>query len=154
MSPKIILGTLLALGGAILGAVLWAAITASTHWQIGYMAVGVALLTGYAMRLASGGQARIEGILAAAIALFGCVLGNLFTAVVIIAQHEHFPIAATLAVVLSKPAFAWGLIADGFQPMDLLFYAIAVYVGYRTALKPRPPALAPAPEPVANPPAQ
>jgi hypothetical protein len=136
MNAKLLLGTLGAAAGALAGAVAWGAITAATNFQIGYMAVGVGFLAGLGMRQLSGGRRRADGIVAGAVALLGCILGNLLAAVIVIAQHDHYPIAAVLTVVLTKPAFAADLIRTGFDLMDLLFYAIAVYVGYRTALKP------------------
>jgi hypothetical protein len=136
MNVRLLLGILGALAGAILGAVAWAAITASTHFQIGYMAVGVGILAGYGMRVLSGGRDRADGIAAGIVALLGCVLGNLLTAVVVIAQHQHYAIVPAALAVLMQPALALELLRDGFDFMDLLFYAIAVYAGYRAALKP------------------
>ena len=140
MHPKLVAGILGALGAAVVGAIAWAAITAATNFQIGYMAVGVGILVGYVMRVVSGGRDRMEGIAAGVIALLGCILGNLLTAIVVIANHDHYAIGSAVAVVFSKPALALDLIRLGFNWMDLLFYAIAVYAGYRTALKPHEPA--------------
>ena len=145
MNGKLLVGTLGAIAGALLGAIAWAAITATTNFQIGYMAVGVGFLAGYGMRVLSGGRDRADGIVAGVVALFGCIVGNLLTAVVVIAQHEHYPIAVVLLAVATKPPFAAELIRDGFNVMDLLFYAIAVYAGYRTALKPPAPGVPIAP---------
>ena len=136
MNGKLLLGTAGAVAGASAGAVAWGAITAATNFQIGYMAVGVGFLAGLGMRRLSGGRERADGIVAGVVALLGCILGNLLAAVIGIAQHGHYPVDRVLVVVLTKPAFAAELIRGGFDLMDLLFYAIAVYVGYRTALKP------------------
>ncbi|MEA2719734.1 MAG: hypothetical protein QOJ39_1598 [Candidatus Eremiobacteraeota bacterium] len=143
MNAKLLLGIIGAVVGAVLGAIAWAAITATTNFQIGYMAVGVGILAGYGMRILSGGRDRADGIAAGVVALLGCVLGNILTAVVVIAQHQHYPIVATALAVLIQPVLSFELLRDGFNVMDLLFYGIAVYAGYRTALK--PPAAAPAP---------
>jgi hypothetical protein len=61
MRSKLLLGILGALTGAVLGAVAWAAITASANFQIGYMAVGVGILAGYGMRLLSAGSIAPTG---------------------------------------------------------------------------------------------
>lgn len=147
MNAKLLLGILGACVGAAIGAIAWAAITATTSFQIGYMAVGVGLLAGYGMRLLSGGRDRAGGIAAGVIALLGCMAGNVLTAVVVVAQHEHYNVLAASLGVATKPALAFELLRDGFDVMDLLFYAIAVYAGYRTALAPpkRTPAAAPGP---------
>jgi hypothetical protein len=139
---KVVLGTLGAVVGAVIGAIAWAAITAATNFQIGYMAIGVGFLAGYGMRVLSGGLVRSEGIIAGAVALLGCVLGNLLTGVVVIAQHEHFPLWVVAAAVFTHLGFAREILTYGFNVMDLLFYAIAVYAGYRTALKPHAAATA------------
>lgn len=136
VNARLLLGIAGALAGALLGAVAWAAITASTHFQIGYMAVGVGILAGYGMRVLSGGRDRAGGIAAGVVAFLGCVLGNLLTAVVVIAQHKHFAIVPAVLSVAIQPALAFDLLRSGFDMMDLLFYAIAVYAGYRAALKP------------------
>ena len=139
---KLLLGIGGAVVAAVLGAIAWAAITATTHFQIGYMAVGVGILAGYVMRVLSGGRDRADGIATGVIALLGCVLGNLLTTVVVIAQHQHYAIVPTALSVLTQPVLSFELLRDGFDWMDLLFYAIAVYAGYRTALT--PPATVPA----------
>jgi ABC-type amino acid transport system permease subunit len=136
MVSKLMLGTVGAVAGALLGAAAWAAITAATNFQIGYMAVGVGILAGAGMRWLGGGRERADGIIAGIVALLGCVLGNLLTVDVQLAQHEHYPIAAMIAVSLTKPALAAELIRASFNAMDLFFYAIAVYAGYRAAMKP------------------
>jgi hypothetical protein len=136
MSPKLLAGTLAAIAGAIVGAIAWAAITAATSFQIGYMALGVGFLAGFGMRTVGGGRERADGIVAGTVAFLGCVLGNLLTAGVVIAQHEHYPIEVVLLAFARRPAFAAEMLRAGFNIMDVLFYAIAVYAGYRTALKP------------------
>ncbi|HEV3086788.1 MAG TPA: hypothetical protein VGX96_06135 [Candidatus Elarobacter sp.] len=136
MNGKLLLGTAGAIAGALLGAIAWAAITATTNFQIGYMAVGVGILAGAGMRILGGGRAAADGIVAGIVSLLGCVLGNLLAVDVQFAQHEHYPIAGVIVASLTKPALAADLIRATFNVMDLLFYAIAVYAGYRAAMKP------------------
>ena len=66
-----------------------------------------------------------------------------------ISQHEHYSIPLVLLGLTVHPSTIVKLIALGFDWMDVVFYAIAVYAGYRTAVtapKPRTvPADAPAP---------
>lgn len=133
---NLLFGTLGALLAAVLAAIAWAAITASTGFQIGYMAVGVGFLAGYAMRVLGGGRDAADGIIAGAVALAGCVLGNLLAGAAIVANHLHYPVIAVELNVLLRPATAMMILKDGFNVMDLLFYAIGGYTGHRTALKP------------------
>src|SRR5690348_8928868 len=64
------------LSAALLSAVLWAVITVATKYQIGYMAVGVGLLVGFAVRLFGAGVDQYFGIIGAFFSLLGCLLGN------------------------------------------------------------------------------
>ncbi len=120
--------------GAVAGAAAWAAIAAATGFQIGYMAVGVGFLAGFGMRTCSGHRGRTNAIVAGVVALLGCLLGNTLTAVVGVAQHEHFPIPLALLTMSRHLGAVPNVIAVTFEPMDLLFYGIAVFTGYRTAL--------------------
>ena len=61
----------------IVGAAIWAGITVATNYQIGWMSVGVGLLVGFAVRVGGGGIDNAFGLAGAALALIGCVLGNL-----------------------------------------------------------------------------
>ena len=88
MRKRLILGTLGAIAGAVLGAIGWAAVTASTGYQIGYVAVAVGFLAGYGMRTLGGGRDRADGVIAAVVAFLGCVLGDLLTAVAQFAPHD------------------------------------------------------------------
>ncbi|MEA2784525.1 MAG: hypothetical protein QOF71_629 [Candidatus Eremiobacteraeota bacterium] len=148
MRGKLLLGTLGALAGALLGAIAWGAITAATHFQIGYMAVGVGFLAGYGMRVLGGGRDRADGLIAGIVAFFGCVLGNLLTVVIDFAPHDaaHRGVAELTMLILLNPKLAWFMLTANFNVMDVLFYALAVYAGYRTALKP-PAAVAETVEP-------
>ena len=149
MSPtfRVLSGTVAAIAGALAGAIVWAVITSSTGWQIGYMALGVGLLAGYGMRLAGAGE-RSGGIIAALVALAGCVVGNWLTVAIEASKEYHQPLTTVLLGLAANPAFSMKLLQIGFTPMDLVFYAIAAYAGYRTAIRPHPAAIvAPPPEP-------
>src|ERR1700716_2349653 len=89
MKQRLLLGTLAAIVGAVLGAIAWGAITAATHYQIGYMAVGVGFLAGYGMRVLGGGRDRADGAIAGVVAFLGCVLGNLLTVIIEFAPHDN-----------------------------------------------------------------
>lgn len=114
---------------AIIGAVLWALITVATEYQIGWMAVGVGYLVGYAVRIAGKGIDKSFGITGALLALFGCILGNIFTIYMFIFKEYGGPVISVflqidLAAILI-------MLTETFNPIDLLFYAIAIVEGYR-----------------------
>jgi hypothetical protein len=138
MARRLVLGTLGAIAGALIGAIAWGAITAATHFQIGYMAIGVGFLAGYGMRTLGGGRDRADGVIAGIVAFLGCVLGNLLTVVIDFAPHDgaHRGIVELTMLILLTPKLAWFMLTESFSIMDVVFYALAVYAGYRTALKP------------------
>lgn len=124
------------IGGAVIGAALWAIVTVTTHYQIGFMAVGVGLLVGWGVQRTGRSGAPVLGVIGALLALIGCVLGNLMSAAGFAAQSGDATFGGVLATVLTSPDVAVAVLSATFHPMDLLFYAIAVYEGYKFARKP------------------
>ena len=118
---------------AIAGAVIWAAATISTGYQIGWLAIIVGVLVGMAVRIAGNGFDRVFGITAALLSLFGCALGNLLTVAYFIARAEGIPYLKFLNDIDLDMAVQ--LTIANFNPMDLLFYLFAVYFGYRYAIR-------------------
>lgn len=138
------LAILAGFGAAVVGALLWAAITLFTEYQIGWMAVGVGFLVGFAVRLGKGID-KIFGIIGAVFALFGCVLGNFLSLIGFISKQESLGLVSTLgAIDYTKMPNA---MASTFSAMDLLFYGIAVYEGYRFSFRPLTIETAPAEAP-------
>ncbi len=144
-AARLAMGTLGAIAGAVLGAIVWAAISTATGFQIGYMAVLVGFLSGFGMRVLGGGRDRPDGYIAGAVALAGCVLGNLLMIAAEVANHYHKPLQTVVLRLLTSPGMSLSLLQGGFGLMDVLFYGIAAYAGYRTALKPGPQRTAPPP---------
>jgi hypothetical protein len=124
---------------ALVGAVIWAIVTSLTSgFQIGWMAVGVGFLVGFAVQYLGKGIEPSFQYVGAACALLGCVLGNYLAAVGFAAQYLHVDYFTMISrIPLDKVGV---LMQASFQPMDLLFYAIAVYEGYRFSLKRLTPA--------------
>ena len=116
---------------ALIGAALWAIITITTEYQIGFMAVGVGFLVGYAIRAFGQGSAQKFAIAGAALALLGCILGNLFTIAGVIAKTNGGNAISVAFSLLTHPASAANIMSAAAQPMDFLFYAIAIYEGYK-----------------------
>jgi hypothetical protein len=127
------LGILAGFAAALAGAAAWAAVSFFTGFQIGYLAVGIGFVVGYAIRTVGGGFTRPFGIAGAVLSLLGCVLGNLAVVVAEVAKQSGIPFA-TVAARLG-PGDAVELMRESFQAMDLLFYGIAVYFGYKYSLR-------------------
>jgi len=137
---NLLLGVLGGAVAAVIGAAIWAAITVTTKYQIGWMAVGVGFLVGFAVRLLGKGMQKSFGIAGAVLALAGCLLGNLMTACGLVAADQSASFLAVLLATLRQPAVAVGLLGALFSPMDVLFYGIAIYEGYRFSFRRLTPA--------------
>ena len=112
----------------IVGGLLWAAITVATQYQIGYMAIAVGFLVGFAVRIAGKGITVIFGIAGALLALLGCLIGNYLSVVGFAANAEgmgYFEMLSSIDLGLIPE-----IIMETAQPMDLLFYGFALYAGY------------------------
>ena len=125
------------IGGVIamlVGAVVWGAITYFTEFQIGWMAVGVGFLVGVAVKFFGRGKTLIFGISSAALALIGCVLGNLMFYSGVIARQESASFIEVFFFFLLSPVAAIELFTLAFDFMDIFFYALAAYAGFSTAM--------------------
>jgi hypothetical protein len=124
---KLLLGGLAGLAAAIVGAIVWAVLTVTTNYQIGWMAIGVGALVGFALRIGNGG--KTFGILGAFLALFGCILGNYFSLIAFASAKEHVGFFTMLNN--ADPAKVISAMWDDFVSVSILFYLIAVYEGYK-----------------------
>jgi len=127
-------GIIAALIAAVVGAALWALITVAIKYQIGWMAVGVGALVGLVVRKVGKGSSMSFGVVGGLFALLGCLGGNLLSTVGFIAQTDSISFFQALS---NLPLTAIpDLFAQTFSALDLLFYAIAIYEGYKLALRP------------------
>lgn len=118
---------------AVLSATLWATVTVATEYQIGYMAIGVGLICGFGVRYFGAGIEKKFSIVGAASALLGCALGNLMTQLIFAAHQEslgYFEVISLLNFSLIASIFA-----ESFSGMDVFFYAIAAYEGYKFGVR-------------------
>ena len=127
------LGVAGGVAGAVLGAIGWAAVSAATSFQIGYMAIGVGWLVGYGVRTLGGGMSKTYGYAGAALSLAGCLLGHFGAVVAADAKSANLPVVTLLTGV--DPASVPATLIANFQPMDVLFYGIALYFGYKFSLR-------------------
>lgn len=118
---------------AVAGAAIWAAVTAITNWQIGIMAIGVGFLVGLAVRMAGRGVSLSFGVTGAVLSLAGCLLGNLLAACAIIADQQGLGFYEVLGQVDFQTAV--DIMVETFHPMDVLFYGLAVYYGYKYSFR-------------------
>lgn len=114
---------------ALVGAALWAAITVATNYQIGFMAIGVGWLCGFAVAKFGRGSGPTFGVIGGACALLGCVLGNLWTAFAVFADMDH----STFWTVATSFDYSktFSLLSGTFDVMDVLFYGLAIWQGFQ-----------------------
>lgn len=124
---RLFLGGLAGVAAALIGAIAWAVITVTTKYQIGLVAVGIGALVGFAMRMANGG--KMFGILGALLALFGCVLGNYFSLIGFASAQAQVGFFTVLNN--ADPVKVLNALWEDFFSTSILFYAIAMYEGYR-----------------------
>ena len=121
------------IGAALIGASAWAMVTVVTSFQIGWMAMGVGFLVGWAVRRFGQGIDKTFGMIGAAMALIGCLAGNLLSTCVLLARELEVGLGQVL--INLDPASAMEIMVATFHPMDVLFYGIAVYAGYRFSFR-------------------
>ncbi|MDR2916216.1 MAG: hypothetical protein LBV74_15560 [Tannerella sp.] len=126
-------GIFFGITAAVISSLLWATITVLTGYQIGYMALAVGFIVGYGVRVGGKGIDPIFGIIGAVLALLGCLAGNLFSKIAYIVNYtdiEYYEIFANM-----KLSMMIDIIAETSEPIDLLFYGIAIYEGYRFSFR-------------------
>ena len=130
---NLVVGGMAGLIAAVAGAAVWAGVTVVTEYQIGWMAVGLGFLVGIAIRTMGRGIDQVFGVVGAVMALVGCVLGNVFT----IAWYISAQTGSSLMSVLTQldMELMIDLITESFQVMDILFYGLALYFGYKYAFR-------------------
>lgn len=126
-------GVVAGLVASLIGAAAWAITTYASGYQIGFMAIGIGFLVGYAIRATGKGISSVFGVAGAALSLLGCALGNLLAVTAIVADSEG--VAFATAVSQLTPALAQELMVAFFSPMDVVFYAIAAYEGYKLSFR-------------------
>lgn len=130
---NLFIGALAGLAAAMLGAGVWAAVTVLTEYQIGWMAVGIGVLVGYSMRFAGKGIDQTFGIAGAALSLIGCVVGNILTITYFVAVNRDMSFMDIF--VQLNPGIIYEMLTSTFEIIDVLFYGMAVYFGYKFAFR-------------------
>lgn len=128
--PKALITGLLV---GIAGGLLWAAITVATESQIGYMAIAIGAGVGLTMRYIGKGIDQIFGITGAIIAILSCLLGNFFSMIGFAANQEGLGYLEVFSMI--DYSIVPSLMVETFSPMDIFFYAIAAYEGYKFSFR-------------------
>lgn len=117
----------------ILTAIGWAAITVTTNLKIGLVAIAIGAAVGFGMQFFGKGIDQVFGISGGIIALASCILGNLFTVIGFVAIQEGYGILETF--LNFDYSYSFEVIIETASPMDLFFYAIAAFEGYKFSFR-------------------
>lgn len=126
-------GAIAGLLACVAGAAVWALVSVSTGYQIGYMAIGMGFLVGYAMRIFGKGIRPVFGIMGALFALLGCILGDYLSFIGFIAREYE----ATYfdALVIIPPSDVFSYLFNNILSMTALFYGFALFQGYKLSFR-------------------
>lgn len=113
----------------IVGAILWALISYVTDRQIGWMAVGVGLLVGMAVRIMGKGIDLTFGIAGATISFLSCLLGNFLTFSAFTAKFYD----VSFGTVLGEMGLISNFLIESLDAYDILFYGLAIGTGYKAS---------------------
>jgi hypothetical protein len=130
------LALIAAAAAAAVGAAGWTVVTLVSKKQWVLLAIGIGYLVGYSVRLAGRGIDKSFGVIGAAFALLGVAAGKIGTMVVLLGQKMDLPIGQVLSMV-DAHGF-WNFFKLTFSVVDILFYALAVVLGYTSAIWPIP----------------
>jgi len=131
------MGIMAGLAAAVVGAVAWAAVTYYTGYKTGLLAIGVGFLVGFSVRQFGKGKDFSFSIAGAILALVGCLLGNIFTLCMYLSEQEGIGVIEVLSTL--DLSIMFDMLVTTFDPMDILFYAFAVYEAYKySVIKEKP----------------
>ena len=133
LEQRLIPGIISGLIVGILGAILWGVITIATNFQIGYMAIAIGAGVGLTIRKFGNGIDLIFGIWGAIVSLFSVLLGNILSIIGFIANSEGLGYMETL--IIFDYSYLPEIMAETFSIIDLLFYGIALFEGYKFSFR-------------------
>jgi len=126
---NLFLGILAGLVAAIIGSAIWMGITVAMGGvHVGYVALGVGALVGFAIRYAGHGSSIVFGIFGAVFTLLSCFCGEVLSVL------EKATSAQQGLLDLLKTADLVQVTGNIFAQTDLimyLIYAIGIFEGYK-----------------------
>ncbi len=133
--PNLFLGVIAGGLAMLLGALVWAAVSYFTNYQIGWLSIGIGFLVGIAIRKFGNGNSISFGILGGLLSLIAVLIGNLLFYSGLIAAQEGMSFLEVLFIMIITPVATLEVFASAFEIIDLLFYALAVYTGFRYSMR-------------------
>lgn len=136
MTPKesLIWGIIGGLLAAITGAFIWAEFTiiVEKDWaydpQHAYMSMLIGLIVGLSVRFLGKGRDIKFGLTAVALAIIGCMLGNIFSSVAYVVATLDLSYFTVITIFDHSQLI--GFISDRFAYWDILFYSLTLVFAY------------------------
>jgi hypothetical protein len=130
---NVMAGVLSGILAGLAGASMWCAFSVFTGWQISYLAMLIGAGVGFAFALFGKIVEKKIAYLSAFIALLSVVIGNFLVIIGLYASYYDLKFFEVLA------SFDFRLFPDvmieTFQVLDILFYAVAMALGYKFAFR-------------------
>jgi hypothetical protein len=117
---------------AAIGAAVWMGITIATNAHIGFVALGVGALVGFAVRLGGNGTGIIFGIIGAVLTLVGCLGGEVLTVAQLAVTPERDFYATLMSLDISQTI---NNILSHMDPIMYLIYGIGIYEGFKFSIR-------------------
>lgn len=117
---------------ALAGAIFWAFMATKIGYEIGWMAIIVGFLVGYGVKIMGRGVDKVFGVVGAILSLAGCFGGNIFTVAYSISSRHGIPVLTVISQM--KFQVLLDIIEKTFHPMDLVFYVLAIYEGFKYSI--------------------
>lgn len=129
---NILLGVLVALGAAVVAGILYGVIAGSIEREVGYAAVGVGFLVGFASSKVGGSNPAVIG--AAAVFSIGAVyLGQLVGISMVLSDLAQIPFSEVVGDHFGTVTEAWSQEADFMTYLFLALGAVAAVGGAKKA---------------------
>jgi len=117
---------------AIIGALIWMGVQVTMHLKIGFVAIAIGVLVGFAIRVAGNGRGVLFGVLGAVLTFAGClggeILANLYEASS--AQQGMFDLAKSVDYVQMIT-----VIFSKMDPIGYVIYGIGIFEGYKLSMR-------------------
>ncbi len=132
---SLVIASAAGLVAAIVGGIIWGLIVIATDYEIGYMATGIGLLSGFAVLFFTEKKGLPLQIIAVVSALAGILVGKYFTFYSIVKDlliDEYGAVAESISIFDGEMFRLFFLsISDIASPYDILWIVLAVIAAWR-----------------------
>ncbi|MBO9576191.1 MAG: hypothetical protein J7494_10670 [Sphingobium sp.] len=118
---------------ALVGAALWALFVYITEYQMGIVVILIGAMIGYVIRTVGRGTRPVFGVLGAVCAALAWAMGTVLCDVAFLAQEAGRPFLEVLDLLGASETISLALRAA--DVMDFIFFAIAVWEGYKFSIR-------------------